>query len=61
MDIFCAAMLGKIEVVKSMTTEYPLILESKGPHGITLLMHAKKGGDKASPVVEFLKSKGIAQ
>jgi len=26
------------------------------PHGITLMTHAKKGGDEALPVVRFLES-----
>jgi hypothetical protein len=61
MDIFAAAMLGQLEIVKSMVMAYPEILQSKGAHGITLLTHAQKGGDNALPVVEFLKSKGIQQ
>jgi hypothetical protein len=61
MDIFTAAMLGHLEMVKMIGEMYPEALESKGPHGITLLMHAQKGGQEAQQVVEFLQSKGITK
>jgi hypothetical protein len=59
MDIFVAAMLGRLDVVQAMGSAYPDLLQSRGPHGITLMMHAQKGGDEAISVVEFLKSRGI--
>ncbi len=46
MDIFCAAMLGNLDIVTSMVSTYPAILQSKGPHGITLLEHAERLGRK---------------
>ena len=61
MDIFIAAMLGKLDVVKSIVEAYPDVLKSKGPHGITLLFHAEKGGEKSLHVLEFLKSKGLTK
>lgn len=61
MDIFCAAMLGRLEIVEAITKAYPSLIESKGPHGITLLLHAQKGGEKAASVVEYLKNKGITK
>jgi len=61
MDIFTAAMMGQIELVKSMCETYPELLQSKGPHGITLLMHAQKGGEQARSVIEFLQQKGITK
>src|SRR3712207_3718765 len=33
MNIFCAAMLGKIEIVKATLTAFPNLKTSKGPHG----------------------------
>lgn len=59
MDIFVAAMLGKIGIVQAMIIAYPEIQQSRGPHGITLLTHAQKGGEQALPVVEYLRSLGI--
>ncbi len=59
MDVFCAAMLGDLEFVKGIISKYPNTLKSKGPHGITLLMHAQKGADQAVPVVNYLKSLGV--
>jgi len=59
MDIFVAAMLGKLGIVKAMLAAYPGLLTSKGPHGIPLMTHAKKGGTPAEPVVAFLESQGL--
>lgn len=55
--IFVAAMLGKIEIVKPAIEAYPEILKSKGPHGLDLIHHATKGGELATEVLNFLKSK----
>ncbi len=52
MDIFVAAMLGKLEIVKAMLAAFPNALHSKGPHGITLLKHAQAGKEEA--VAEYL-------
>lgn len=52
-DIFAAAMLGKLDVVKAMCTAMPGIHRSLGPHKITLLAHAKRGG--ANEVAEYLE------
>jgi hypothetical protein len=59
MDIFVAAMLGKLEIVTAMLSAFPSLLQAKGPHGIPLMAHAKKGGPAAEPVVAFLESKGL--
>lgn len=58
MDIFVAAMLGRLDIVKPMIEAFPTLKTSKGPHGIPLLTHAEKGGDNAKSVVEYLKSLG---
>lgn len=54
LDIFVAAMLGKLEIVKAMLAAFPNALHAKGPHGITLLKHAQAGKEEAAPVVEYL-------
>ncbi|MGH7491021.1 MAG: ankyrin repeat domain-containing protein [bacterium] len=58
MDIFAATMLGKMEIVKAMLTAFPNLAQSKGPHGLTLMHHAKKGGDEDAPMVKYLESLG---
>lgn len=44
MDLFCAAMLGKIEIVKAFISDDPAVVHVKGPHGIPLIVHAQAGG-----------------
>lgn len=60
MDIFVAAMLGRLDIVQAQIAAFPELLQSRGPHGITLMAHAQKGGEEALTVVEFLKSRGIS-
>jgi hypothetical protein len=55
-DIFVAAMLGKLDIVRALLTAWPSLLNSKGPHGIPLMRHAVVGGEQAKEVVEYLKS-----
>ena len=56
--IFSAAMLGQLEVVKTFVTAAPGIQRTRGPHGITLLAHARAGGNPG--VVQYLESIGDA-
>jgi len=60
MDIFCAAMLGKIEIVKSILTAYPDLKSSKGPHGLMLLHHAQHGKKNAEAVLKYLTEIGAS-
>jgi hypothetical protein len=53
-DIFCAAMLGRLDFIKPVLEAYPLLKTSKGPHGLTLLHHARQGGEKAKEVLDYL-------
>ena len=55
MDIFSAAMLGRVDIVRAIVAIQPTALTAPGPHGISLMSHAKKGGKNATAVVEFLK------
>lgn len=57
-DIFVAAMLGQVEIVQAALKASPSLLTSDGPHGITLMTHAEKGGDSSKHVVQFLKTLG---
>lgn len=54
MDIFAAAMLGELQIVRAMLSAWPELQEAAGPHGIPLLAHAQIGGQPALQVVEFL-------
>ncbi len=54
MDIFAAAMLGHLEIVRATIAAMPQARTWLGPHGIPLLTHAEAGGPAAAPVVEFL-------
>jgi hypothetical protein len=55
-DIFCAAMLGQLEAVKTLLTFQPKLIDAKGPHGFTLHFHAQVGGKDAEKVLEYLQS-----
>src|SRR5262245_34597761 len=39
LDLFAAAMLGKLEVVRAVLTAFPEALHVRGPHGIPLIDH----------------------
>jgi hypothetical protein len=56
LDVFAAAMLGYVDVVRGILTEQPETAESLGPHGIPLLVHAQKGGDPARAIVALLEA-----
>lgn len=58
--LFSAAMLGQLEVVKAFLVAQPGAQRIRGPHGISLLAHAKAGGETARPVFSFLESLGDA-
>jgi hypothetical protein len=58
--IFSAAMLGQLDAVKGFISAAPGIQKTRGPHGISLLSHAKAGGAAAAPVVAYLEALGGA-
>jgi len=53
-DIFVAAMLGDLEVVKAMLEARPGTRDARGPHGIPLRAHAEAGGEQAALVLAYL-------
>ncbi len=57
-DLFVAAMLGQLETVRGILSARPDLLNSKGPHGIPLISHAKAGGKDAAPVLAYLQELG---
>jgi len=56
--LFSAAMLGQLDTVKAFVAASPGIQKTPGPHGISLLSHAKAGG--AADVVKYLEALGDA-
>ncbi len=58
LDLFCAAMMGMLDVVRPVVEAYPAAVDWLGPHGISLLRHALAGD--ADDVADFLRSKGAA-
>ena len=55
MDVFVAAMLGELDIVKATLAAHPNLLNSHGPHGIPLMAHAKAGGQQAEAVLDYLE------
>jgi hypothetical protein len=53
-DLFAAAMLGKLEIVKAILADDPQARHALGPHGIPLLAHAQAGKQDAEAVLAFL-------
>ena len=58
--IFSAAMMGQLDAVKAFVAARPGIQKTLGPHGITLMSHAKAGGPDAAAVVQYLAALGDA-
>lgn len=58
LDLFAAAMLGKLEIVRAAIEALPGALRVAGPHGIPLLAHARAGGPEAAAVVAYLERRG---
>lgn len=69
-DLFTFAMLGHVEIVRAYVKAVPGIQRIAGPHGITLLQHARTaqrakrntdaGRDAARKTAEYLESLGDA-
>ncbi len=58
--IFSAAMMGQLDVVKAFIAARPGVQRTLGPHGLTLMWHARQGGRDAAPVAEYLAALGDA-
>lgn len=55
-DIFCAAMMGQLEAVKSFLTLQPKLIDARGPHGFSLHFHGQLAGKEADKMVAYLQS-----
>jgi hypothetical protein len=61
LDLFAAAMLGEIEIVRATLDAFPAARNAPGPHGIPLVEHARAGGEEARAVLELLESIEVAR
>jgi hypothetical protein len=61
MTICVAAMLGKTDIVKSTIKSFPYMKDAVGPHNISLIRHAKAGGENAKEVYQYLVSLGVKE
>lgn len=55
LDIFSAAMLGQLDIVRAIIEAHPAARKHVGPHGIPLLNHAQAGGADAAEVLAYLQ------
>ena len=58
--LFSAAMMGQLDVVKASIAARPGVQKILGPHGLTLMWHARQGGPDAAAVVQYLTAVGDA-
>ena len=60
-NVFVLTMLGHTAIVKGLLALYPDLLRSTGPHGLTLLHHAARGGERAHELLEHIRSLGLTE
>jgi hypothetical protein len=60
-NLFSLTMLGKTSLVKPILDAYPNLIFSNGPHGLTLLHHAKVGGEESKELHDYLLKKGLTE
>lgn len=59
--ICTAAMLGELKLVKNFIKAFPHMKDAVGPHNISLVRHAKAGGEPAEKVLKYLLSIGAKE
>ena len=55
LDLFAAAMLGQLPIVRAALEASPTLARVPGPHGIPLVAHAKAGGAAAAETLEYIR------
>ena len=60
-NLFVMTMLGKTIIVKGFIEAFPSYLTAKGPHGLTLLHHAQKGGENSKELLDYFMEKGLKE
>jgi len=58
LELPAACMLGRLDFVKAAIAAFPDAAKTNGPHNITLIAHARKGGTQAVTVLNYLESLG---
>ena len=58
--IFTVAMMGQLAILKGWIEASPGIQRMRGPHGITLVAHARAGGAAAAETLKYLEALGDA-
>jgi len=58
--IFTFAMFGNLDAVRAMIAGQPGVQRRTGPHGLSLVHHARAGGDDAAAVLAYLEERGDA-
>jgi len=58
-SLFSAAMLGQLDVVKAFLTAQPALANCRGPHGLSLIHHARKGAEHSADVLAYLETFGV--
>jgi hypothetical protein len=59
--LFVLATLGKTSLVKPVLETYPKLIFANGPHGYTLLHHAKLAGREGEELYNYLQEKGLKE
>jgi len=59
--LFVLTMLGRADLVKPVLEAYPKLIFANGPHGFTLLHHAKVGGKAGDELYAYLQEKGLKE
>ncbi|WP_422361052.1 hypothetical protein [Reichenbachiella sp.] len=59
LDIFNQAFLGYDKMVMQLIGDYPQLLNTPGPHGFTLLHHAKVG--ERQDLANWLRDRGLTE
>jgi hypothetical protein len=59
--LFVLATLGRGDLVKPVLEAYPNLVFAHGPHGFTLLHHAKVAGKEGEDLYAYLQQKGLTE
>ena len=59
--LYVLTMLGRTDLVKPVLEAYPKLIFAYGPHGFTLLHHAKVGGEAGKELYSYLQDRGLKE
>jgi hypothetical protein len=59
--LFVLAMLGRTDLVRPVLEAYPKLIFANGPHGFTMLHHAKLAGKEGEALYSYLQEKGLKE